>query len=152
VESGGKASLGQRLPNSCLSTVVSTPRESALAASDRSTGCPSTPRSNAGDTGPAASSTGLSPDQVYAPSCRPIVMPFPSSKCVTAFEDQTMPVGPQITPAPGGSSGGTLIRACSTGSLRPLVASDLVQPTLRLNSSPSWRSTPPNFSTPLAWT
>jgi len=142
--------LGPRLPGGCSggsSAMPSTPRESGVA-SDRSTCCPSTPRSSCEgpDVGLATWTNGLADVPALGPPCTPL----PRRKQLNAFEYQAhslqAPVGPQITPPRGGTSG-SLVRSASSGAPRSLNAS-----VPRRNSSPSWQAmqqTPQSAS--MAW-
>jgi len=133
----------------------STPRDGGLSISDRSTCCSSTPRSLGGgpDNGPPASCPGSSPErQAFGPACQQFETPLPQSKFVNASkcEEDVLrtPVGPMVSPSPGGVAGRVLHRSASSVA-RTLVASDLIRPMTRSNSSQFRLQPSPQTSTSL---
>lgn len=119
---------------SASSAPPSTAGEVGLAASERSTCCPSTPRSTSGapDVCPW---TGFSSDpQPFGPPCNTHSTPQRASECKNAPSCQT-PLGPKISPSPQGALGKALRRSASSGAPRGLTAIDLVRSTSRLSSS-----------------
>lgn len=150
--------------SSASTTGTSTPCEILPAASERSTCCPSTPRSSCGV-----------PDAVplHSDSAIEDLSRIPFGPQVQPPSNLQVPIGPLVTPsgsltAPvctklatnGSLQAGSaepqfascnLHRSCSSGATRSLSAADLSWPPKKMNLSPSWQRAAPKACTLSAW-